>query len=226
MIQNRLQSQIGKIGLPTLLAYLLLLVALLTFGFIVVGVANNHKFWIDAQGFTIAESLQSAAANRFFLTTTFFGSSTFLLPANIILSLSALWVLRNKILALRLAVISFSAVTFMYILKSVFKRHRPVDFLIDQAAGYSFPSGHSLNSLVFFGLLLFFFKHAGAKKSYLFLLFFLFGLIVILIGFSRVYLRVHFASDVVAGFSLGIAWLLIALVFLPKRLQNKASKIS
>jgi membrane protein DedA with SNARE-associated domain/membrane-associated phospholipid phosphatase len=97
--------------------------------------------------------------------------------------------------------------------KIIFHRLRPVNGLIT-AHGYSFPSNHALASIIFFSLLIYFFKDDINNKIIKYL--FIFGNIFIfmLIGFSRIYLNVHWFSDVIAGFSLGLFWTtLIILIF-------------
>lgn len=95
---------------------------------------------------------------------------------------------------------------FELAMKLIIHRPRPLDNLVP-VSGYSFPSGHATMAAIFFGLLLYSFKGQIASK-YLRRLFVLFNVILfLLVGFSRVYLSVHWSSDVIAGFSLGIFWL-------------------
>lgn len=99
------------------------------------------------------------------------------------------------------------------IIKFLMHRERPVSALIE-VSGYSFPSGHATMATIFFVLLLYAFKDDIKHK--LLRLLFVFGTILtfILVGLSRVYLNVHWFSDVLAGFALGIFWLtLLVLVF-------------
>lgn len=90
--------------------------------------------------------------------------------------------------------------------KIFFQRERPDILRLVEAAGFSFPSGHSMVSASFYGLLAYMiYSNCGVKWKYLAIA--LFSLLVFSIGISRIYLGVHFASDVLAGFSAGIAWL-------------------
>ena len=89
------------------------------------------------------------------------------------------------------------------VLKNVFQRTRPELAPLVPAPGYSFPSGHALMSAAFYGFLAYLlFRHCPSpllKWSLVSLL----TLLVLAIGFSRVYLGVHYLSDVLAGFAAG-----------------------
>lgn len=95
-----------------------------------------------------------------------------------------------------------------YILKVIVQRPRPELLRLIEISGFSFPSGHSMTAMSFYGFLIFFsiryLKHwtkyciAGALS-----------ILVLAIGISRIYLGVHYASDVFAGFIFGFAWLVV-----------------
>jgi len=93
-------------------------------------------------------------------------------------------------------------------LKAVFARPRPyfVDPLLPES-GYSFPSGHAMESLVVYGMLAYFAVLALSSWRARTAVVFGTALLVVLIGFSRMYLGVHYFSDVVAGFAVGGVWL-------------------
>lgn len=95
-------------------------------------------------------------------------------------------------------------------LKLIISRPRPpIENMIRQVDGYSFPSGHSMCSMVFFGTICYLiclYAKPSKLKSFLIILI---STLIILIGFSRIYLGAHYFSDVLAGFSLGIAILSI-----------------
>ncbi len=92
------------------------------------------------------------------------------------------------------------------ILKQLFHRARPDILRLVEVTDYSFPSGHSMNSMIFYGFLVYLMlKYLQPRFKYPAV--FIFSLLILLIGTSRVYLGVHYASDVVAGFIIGLAWL-------------------
>jgi membrane-associated phospholipid phosphatase len=102
----------------------------------------------------------------------------------------------------------------MLLLKQLFQRKRPLSPLLKAAKGLSFPSGHAIMAVTFYGLLIYILQH-GITIDWLkwFATIFVF-ILIIAIGFSRIYLRVHYASDVAAGFIIGLLWLLISLAVL------------
>jgi len=90
----------------------------------------------------------------------------------------------------------------MNLLKLIFVRPRPIGPALTVAAGYSFPSGHALVSMAFYGftayLLLKSWNNIRGR-----MMAFMIGILVLLVGISRVYLNVHYASDVIAGYIIG-----------------------
>ena len=110
-------------------------------------------------------------------------------------------------------------------LKLGFERQRP--FFADPLATestYSFPSGHASVSLAVYGTLGYIAaRHLGNRSAQLGVLAAAVSL-VLLIGFSRLYLGVHFLTDVIAGFSIGLAWVALCVVLLHLRLRLKARR--
>jgi undecaprenyl-diphosphatase len=102
----------------------------------------------------------------------------------------------------------------MLLLKQLFQRKRPLSPLLKAAKGLSFPSGHAIMAVTFYGLLIYIIQHTIDVDWLKFLITFLLIILVILIGFSRVYLRVHYTSDVLGGFIIGLLWLLISLAMI------------
>jgi membrane-associated phospholipid phosphatase len=99
----------------------------------------------------------------------------------------------------------------MFILKLIFHRDRPVSPLLRAAKGFSFPSGHALMGVTFYGLLIVMVWQIVQQPWLKWTLSVFLVLLILAIGLSRIYLRVHYASDVLAGFSVGLVWLLLSL---------------
>lgn len=99
------------------------------------------------------------------------------------------------------------------ILKQIYTRPRPSFMLIDEY-GYSFPSGHAMTSMSFYGLLIYIIMHLKISKTLKSLLSGLIFLLISLIGLSRIYLHVHYFSDVIAGFAVSVIYLIIFTKFM------------
>lgn len=94
-------------------------------------------------------------------------------------------------------------------IKNIVRRTRPEGFRIIEESGYSFPSGHSMVSMAFYGLLIYLIYKKVDNKYLKNCLIILLSIIILLIGLSRIYLGVHYTSDVLAGFLLGISYLIV-----------------
>ena len=95
------------------------------------------------------------------------------------------------------------------IFKAIVQRPRPDGFRLVVETGYSFPSGHSMFSMAFYGLLIWLVWHYEKDKLQRWLWCALFSGVIIMIGISRIYLGVHYATDVIGGFSLALVWLVL-----------------
>lgn len=105
------------------------------------------------------------------------------------------------------------------IIKNFIKRPRPAVHHLVYAGGYSFPSGHSIGSITFFILLIIVIRLLVKNKTVKNILTVLLILFPLMIGYSRIYVHVHFPSDVLGGFILGLSFIFIAL-WVYKRYQN------
>ncbi len=140
----------------------------------------------------------------------------FLISASIIL----LFILKNK----RNALLIITNLTIVFLssqlFKFIFHRTRPDGEHIVSALGYSYPSGHAMVSMAYFSFILYLINKKITKKGHRTILTIITSIIVFLIGFSRIYLGVHYASDVLAGFLLATAYLVIFLTII----DNKGAK--
>ncbi len=138
---------------------------------------------------------------RFF---TALGGTTFSILFLAVVCLTFFFVMKRKGLAIWYGITAaFGAVGLNQLVKFTFKKPRPVfEHLVTQG-GYTFPSGHSMGSVIIYGGFLFLIFHTykdfKMKKFWATCT----VLLILFVGISRVYLGVHFASDVIGGYSLG-----------------------
>jgi undecaprenyl-diphosphatase len=152
--------------------------------------------------------------NKIMLFITFLGKHQFLIPANLILIFYFLLVKKQTWFSIRVITIAISSLVLMLLLKQLFQRKRPLSPLLKAAKGLSFPSGHAIMAVTFYGLFIYILQHSIAIDWLKWFVTILVIVLIALIGFSRVYLRVHYASDVAAGFIIGLLWLLLSLAVL------------
>lgn len=149
------------------------------------------------------------------LICTFFGSALFIVPAYFLLAAFYLFYKREKLQALGIISIGLLSRLVLFIIKNIFQRDRPLEPLVD-VSGFSYPSGHSFSSFTFFGLLTYITWKSKLPKISKWILSVFFIGFAFCIATSRVYLHVHYASDVIAGFCLSLLWLAISLWVLRK----------
>ena len=157
----------------------------------------------------------------FFSLVTFLGSSP--VVAIIAIILTAFFFVRRKFAYIFPFMITFFGTEFsVYILKEIIHRVRPpadMAFIVENS--FSFPSGHATIAVALYGFIIYIlFREFGSRLHRFFIL--LFGvLLIFLVGLSRLYLGVHFFSDVVGGYLLGLIWLIIG-IFVSEVLTRRA----
>ena len=106
-------------------------------------------------------------------------------------------------------------------LKLIFQRARPdnVNWLVDEI-GYSFPSGHAMVSMAFYGFLIYL-TYKLINKKYKWFLIVLLSIIIIFVGISRIYLGVHYLSDILAGFLISLVYLIIFVSLYNRVINSK-----
>ena len=105
--------------------------------------------------------------------------------------------------------------------KTFISRARPADVAYYEVIHYSFPSGHATTALALYGMLAYFMYRHYSKSRYQKLC--LWGAVIlsVLVGFSRIYLGVHYLSDVLAGFLLGLLWMLVGVSLVEVMMYRK-----
>ena len=213
-VSNRIKKAWAELALLSIEMLVVLVVFILSLVFFVL--ITRHVFVLkDAQfDFRVFDYLSthvSPANNNIMLFFTLLGKHTFLIPANIALIIIFLFIREDRWFSIKIPAIALSSLALMFLLKNLFARPRPEIPLLNEAQGLSFPSGHALMSVTFYGLLIYI-VWITVKRIWLkWILMILLFLLILIIGFSRIYLRVHYASDVLAGFATGFLWLVISL---------------
>ena len=176
--------------------------------------------WIDDW---VLASLNQTANNtitQFMRFITFYGNHSFLVPANLLMIVVLLYYKQKK-WATANTIAALAGVGLMSMLKKILARPRPSHPLVEGISNFSFPSGHAMMSLMFYGMLILLCLQFLNNKAYKTVAIFLLVTIILLIGFSRLWLRVHFITDVLAGYAIGLCWLSISMLLSEKIWSRK-----
>ncbi|ALI99659.1 phosphatase PAP2 family protein [Rufibacter tibetensis] len=177
---------------------------------------------LDQAAFAFAADLTDPQTTEVMYFITFFGSKDFLIYGSLGLAFLFLVFKKWRFYSLKIIAISATTTLFNQSMKFLFDRPRPETAFLEQG-GNSFPSGHAMIGGAFWGLLVYLVWTNLHNKWLKLTLCLLLSIWIFLIGFSRVYLNVHYASDVLAGWAAGIFWLIIA-IFLLNKLQQRLGR--
>ena len=134
-----------------------------------------------------------------------------------VIAIVILGFLRKKKEMIFLITILISGVIIRTLAKLLFHRQRPdASFSLILENGYAFPSGHAVMSVIFYGAIAYFIYKLCKRTWQKLILLFTFFIFIFLIGFSRIYLGAHWASDVVAGWLIGFSILVFFLLIFKK----------
>ena len=130
-------------------------------------------------------------------------------------------VVKDKKIGLAIFINLITSAVINFLLKNILQRPRPTEYRIIDERGYSFPSGHSMVSMAFYGFLIYliykYVKNKYIKNTLIVIL----SVLIVSIGISRIYLGVHYTSDVLAGFLVGIPYLIIFATAFDKIIMNE-----
>lgn len=148
---------------------------------------------------------------------TNFGGATFLTGIAILLLL----VIKNKKIGISICSNLVIATGLNILLKNILQRPRPTEYRLIDESGYSFPSGHSMISMAFYGFVIYLIYKYVKNKYIKWSLITILSILIVSIGISRIYLGVHYTSDVLAGFLIAISYLVIYTGIINKFLLGK-----
>lgn len=216
-------------GSPGLHATLGLL-ALLFFALILVMVGNEigdpRLASIDSALLHTASGLRTPLLTDVFAFITLLGNRSLVAPFSLVVVLALLLLGKQRRMLIAGCVGAvIGEDMFNRFLKAAYMRPRPVDgHALEAAGGWSFPSGHAMISIVFWGVLVYFLlilvRSTAIRVTGITIAF----VLVLLVGTSRVYLGVHYPSDVIAGYVAGLFWLTFCVTFLETMRKRRSGQ--
>jgi undecaprenyl-diphosphatase len=218
---KRFWAALAILSVEMTIILVLFILAMIVFIYTTRRVIFLDKTTLDNKIFAYLDSHVSARNNDVMLFFTFLGTHEFLIPANLLLIAYFAFIKKDKWYSIKIPAIALSSLILMFALKNLFNRHRPEIPLLEAAKGLSFPSGHALFSVTFYGLLIYIVFKTIKKNDLKWTLIIMLLLLILIIGFSRIYLRVHYPSDVAAGYCIGFMWLVFT-IWLLNRIEKSA----
>ncbi|MBI5050205.1 MAG: bifunctional DedA family/phosphatase PAP2 family protein [Nitrospirae bacterium] len=224
-IDRRLSSHMPKIwdfvksrfstgewyGLNLTMGIVFLVFALFSFGEIIEDLVDKETlFYLDFRIQQFVEVIITPQITRFMVDITNLGG---VYLALVVVGAMTLYLLYRKywweLFTLFLAV--GGGGTVLIFLKLFFHRPRPNRQMVT-VHGYSFPSGHALAAVIIYGFLIYITWKLVKSEVLRFIIFSISILAIILVGISRVYLNVHWLTDILGGYAAGFAWLIFSII--------------
>lgn len=200
----------------------IIFIAVLVFIGVAVGVQTGYLDGFDDAVRYRVYSIRSEKLTMFWKLITHTGDRDTVITLGVILLL--IKSLRKKY-GVKFVIAALSSTALYQVMKYIFQRPRPdVALRLIEESGYSFPSGHSMNCLVSYGILIYLLLKYCENRKLAKILSVGLGLIIILIGLSRVYVGVHFPTDVIGGWSLGIA-VLVAMMYAFEKFDGRCENL-
>ena len=180
-------------------------------------IALKEELIMDKLAYDIlVTKLRNPTLSMIMKTVTKLSNIAFIAALSIVLIIVFYYILKKKKISLLIIGNLIFTVLLNQIIKFMIRRDRPIGFRLIEETGYSFPSGHAMVSMAFYGILIYIIKHTIKNKTIRTILITLNIIIIILIGISRVYLGVHYLSDVITGYSISLIYLLVLTKYLNK----------
>ena len=197
-----------------------LIIFIILFLAIVKGVTNQSIINFDTNTYSVVSKYISNDFTGFVIFVTKFGSRLYL----IVISLIILLFIKKKKYGFSILFNWFLSTLITNLLKIIIKRPRPIGINLISEGGYSLPSGHSMISMVFYGYLTYLIHKNIKNKTIKYFLIFILSILIISIGLSRIYLGVHYTSDVLAGFLVGLSYLIIYVSLVNQFIEKRKLK--
>ena len=171
----------------------------------------NKVSFLDDYIYKIIYGLRNNIWDFIFINITKMGNTTIILLIIIVILLK----MNHK----NQEILSFTAIITVLsnqIIKNIIKRPRPNHIRLIKQGGYSFPSGHAMISIAVYGFLLYYIQTNCKNKKQKILLSVLLTILILMIGCSRVYVGVHYPTDIIGGYCLSIYILKMVIYFYQK----------
>jgi undecaprenyl-diphosphatase len=195
------------------IAFIISVVCIVGFSLMSLLISDHKIVQFDSNVIAAIQGMESPGLTKVMKFFTFIGSAPFVIVLSIILLFFLYKVLHHRMELILLIASIFGSAALNGLLKQFFHRVRPNLHRLIDVGGYSFPSGHAMSAFTVYVILTFLlWRHIPSKWGRTLLILFSFFMILS-IGTSRIYLGVHYPSDIVGGYFASGFWVAIAIWF-------------
>ena len=173
------------------------LILLIIWGYLVL---TNNTIWFDDAVYNFLISFKNDSLTSIMKVITALSGVEVMIVLSILSLFGLIWKRKESFYVV--GTLGVSTIINL-ILKNIIRRDRPITLRLIEETGYSFPSGHAMGSMAFYGSIIVLIKNSKLDKKYKYLINCLLSLIIFLIGISRIYLGVHYPSDILGGWIIG-----------------------
>lgn len=179
-------------------------------------ILSGYSKTIDSNVAIFFANHNNIVLTNIFKFISFICSPKFMILINVCLFIFT--ILKKKYKLFLINVASIASVVVNNVIKIIVKRERPNYLVLASEKSYSFPSGHSMISVLFFGSIIYLANKYNIKYKKIITI--LLSIFIILVGLSRLYLGVHFLTDVIGGYLCGFVTLII-IIMIFERVEKK-----
>lgn len=177
-------------------------------------ILTDNVNWFDEPIYNFIIAFKNPGLSRFMAYITTLSNPVVIV---FLCCLSLLFLIVHKKWPIALVGTSLISVAFNQGIKNIIKRPRPDHLRLIEENGYSFPSGHAMGSMAFYGFLIMIIFKLNINRWLKIILIFLISVLILLIGISRIYLGVHYPSDILGGYLLSMALIIKCFDIFEKR---------
>lgn len=184
------------------IAFIICLIIFITISILVI---TKKDLYLDTYIYNLISVIITPINTQVLKSITFLGSAIVVIGITIL----CIIFIKNKRYGIFMSIDLASITIFQLILKNIFCRNRPVDINLIVENSYSYPSGHCLTAMAFYGLIIYFIIRSNIPKKNKKIYSILLSILILFIGLSRIYLGVHFFTDVIGGYTFSVCFLII-----------------
>ncbi|UNL86358.1 phosphatase PAP2 family protein [Priestia koreensis] len=205
-------------------AFLISLLSIIAFGSIAYFVRRDDIVAFDRPIISFVQGLENPALTPIMKFFTWLGSTTTVIVLSLLIIILFYTVLRHRFELILFVWVMAGSTILNQVLKALFHRERPTFHRLIEELGYSFPSGHSMGALSLYGVVSFLlWRHISTKFGRGLLVAFS-TIFILAIGISRIYLGVHYPSDVLAAYFASAFWLIISISYFQRYMKRRSNR--